>query len=156
LALLFVYIGGVVALSHWSCCSSHVLLLLFSHWWCCFFRVGVIVIFTLMLNAQVLIGPTFVVVPLTLVLLLFPWLVWYFCLLLPCVNQNLEHQTINRPWSEFCLFFVYFSHVWFSNFQKSNFFNRIFLYFNIPIHFITKLHYILFCKCLGNRFHLVL
>ncbi len=98
LALLFAYIGGVVAflafvllfllhkyyclscvvllpLSHWSYCSSHVLLLLFLHF---FFHVGVIVFLTLMLNAQVLIGPTLVVALLMLVLLLFPWLVWYF------------------------------------------------------------------------------
>jgi len=144
LALLFVYIGGVVALSHWSCCSSHVLLLLFSHLWCCFFRVGVIVIFTLMLNAQVLIGPTFVVVLLTLVLLLFPWLVWYFYPLLPCVTQNLEHQTINQPWSEFCFFFVYFAHVWFSNFQKSNFFLIGFSYTLIFIY-ISLQNSITFC-----------
>ncbi len=68
----------LLPLSHWSCCFSHVLLLFFLHWCCCFFRVGVIILFMLMLNVQAFTNTTFVVTLFVLVWFLFPWLVWYF------------------------------------------------------------------------------
>ncbi len=85
----------LLPLSHWSCYSSHVLILFFSHWCWCSFRVGVIALLTLMFNAHVFIGPTLFVVFLTFGLV--SLVSFILPPLLPCVSQNLEHQTIDKP-----------------------------------------------------------
>jgi hypothetical protein len=67
----------LLILLHRWCSLSYIVLLLLSHWSYYFYRIDVGTRFTLVLCAQGPIGSIFIVVFLMLVLILFPWLVWY-------------------------------------------------------------------------------